>query len=77
MALRRRRATKKKRGKISIDPTDKINSEHVRALADVIAYCIFLGFIFCVVFLNPAEYHANKIITGFGQLLDNAEVKLK
>ena len=54
--------------------TKAIDRQHVRALADLIGYCIFLCFIFCVVFLNPAEINANRLILGLQQLLDNSDV---
>lgn len=51
-----------------------LNVEHVRALADLISYFIFLGFIFCVVFMNPAEFNAQKVINGMQNLLDSSSV---
>jgi len=51
-----------------------LNPQHVRALADLISYFIFLGFIFCVVFMNPAEFNAQKLINGMKNLLDNSKV---
>ena len=47
---------------VEVDYKQKaLDSKHVRALADLMAYLFFLIFIFCVVFLNPAEMHANKV----------------
>ena len=51
-----------------------LDAKHVRSLADLISYSIFLCFIFCVVFLNPAEINANKIVAGLKQVLNNEEV---
>jgi len=51
-----------------------LDMQHVRALADLIGYCVFLVFIMCVVFMNPAEYHANKIIDGSVGALNNTLV---
>jgi hypothetical protein len=51
-----------------------LNQEQVRTLADLMLYCIFLCFIFSVVFLNPAEDRASKIIQGMLQTLDNGGV---
>jgi len=47
---------------IEVDYKKKaLDAKHIRALADLMAYLFFLFFIFCVVFLNPAEMHANKV----------------
>jgi hypothetical protein len=54
-----------------------LNTEHVRALADLISYFIFLGFIFCVVFMNPAEFNAQKVISGMKDSLDSSSVCLE
>ncbi len=43
-------------------------------MADLIAYLIFLGFIFCVVFVNDGEYHSNRQIQGVMNALANDEV---
>jgi len=47
---------------VEVDYKKKVlDAKHIRALADLMAYLFFLVFIFCVVFLNPAEMHANKV----------------
>jgi hypothetical protein len=47
---------------VEVDYKQKaLDTKHIRALADLMAYLFFLIFIFCVVFLNPAEMHANKV----------------
>jgi len=51
-----------------------LDMTHVRRLSDLIGYCLFLGFIFCVVFLNPAEKNANNLISGMVQVLDPSKV---
>lgn len=62
-------------GPVVQDYTAKaLDMQHVRALADLIGYCVFLVFIMCVVFMNPAEYHANKIIKGTAALISNSGV---
>jgi hypothetical protein len=64
---------KYKKDKVEHDFSAKaLDMEHVRALTDLIGYCVFLSFVMCVVFLNPAEYHANKIIKGATGALTNS-----
>ena len=53
----------------------EVNKTHVRALADLISYCLFLAFLFCVVFLDPAEKHGAKVVRCMGQTLTGEWVK--
>ena len=54
------------------DADADLNLEHIRSLADLISFCLFLAFLFCVVFLDPAEYHAGKVVNGMQQGLSSA-----
>ena len=51
-----------------------ISMSHVRALADLISYLCFLCFLFCIVFVNPAEYHGGKVVKGMQQSLSGVSV---